>query len=68
MLMFRSFTAKPDFTSYQSVLSSINLEEINTAYTPLAKHSEGLGFAKVDDNMKRHQWRISSIYYSQKLL
>ncbi len=50
MPMFRSFTAKPDFKPYQSVPSSINLEEINTAYTPSAKRSEGLEFAEVDSN------------------
>ena len=50
MPMFRSFTAKPDFTPYKSVPSSINLEEINTAYTPSAKRSEGLEFAEVDSN------------------
>nr|WP_299423059.1 bifunctional YncE family protein/alkaline phosphatase family protein [uncultured Emticicia sp.] len=50
MPMFRSFTANPDFTPYQSVPSSINLEEINTAYTPSAKRSEGLEFAEVDSN------------------
>jgi hypothetical protein len=50
MPMFHSFTANPDFTPYQSVPSSINLEEINTAYTPSAKRSEGLEFAEVDSN------------------
>jgi YVTN family beta-propeller protein len=50
MPMFRSFTAKPDFTPYKLVPSSINLEEINTAYTPSAKRSEGLEFAEVDSN------------------
>ena len=50
MPMFRSFTAKPDFTPYQSVPSFINLGDINTAYTPSAKRSEGLEFTEVDSN------------------
>ncbi len=50
MPMFRSFTSKPDFTPYQSVPSFINLGDINTAYTPSAKRSEGLEFAEVDSN------------------
>lgn len=33
-----------------SVLLSINLGDINTAYTPSAKCSEGLVFAEVDSN------------------
>lgn len=48
--MFRSFTAKPDFTAYQLVQSNVNLKDINTAYTPAAKRSEGLNFAEVDSN------------------
>ena len=48
--MFRSFTAKPDFTPYQLVQSNVNLKDINTAYTPAAKRSEGLNFAEVDSN------------------
>ena len=48
--MFRSFTSKPDFAPYQLVVNNINLSEINTAYTPAAKRSEGLNFAEVDTN------------------
>lgn len=48
--MFRSFTIKPDFTPYQLVESNVNLKDINTAYTPAAKRSEGLNFAEVDSN------------------
>lgn len=50
MPMFRSFTSKPDFTPYQLVPSFINLGDINVAYTPSAKRSEGLDFAEVDSN------------------
>lgn len=50
MPMFRSFTAKPDFSPYQSVPSFINLDDINTAYTPSAKRSEELDFTEVDSN------------------
>ena len=48
--MFRSFTNKPDFTPYVSVPVLVNLADINTAYTPSAKRSEGLEFAEVDSN------------------
>lgn len=48
--MFRSFTSKPDFTPFQLVVNNINLNEINTAYTPAAKRSEGLNFVEVDTN------------------
>lgn len=50
MPMFCSFTSKPNFTPNQSVLLSINLGDINTAYTPSVKRSEGLVFAEVDSN------------------
>jgi len=50
MPMFRSFTSKPDYTPYQALPSNVNLEAINTAYTPSAKRSEGLEFAEVDSN------------------
>ncbi|GGD79589.1 hypothetical protein GCM10011514_49440 [Emticicia aquatilis] len=48
--MFRSFTSNPDFTPYLHIPSSINLGEINIAYTPSAKRSEGLDFAEADSN------------------
>ena len=46
--MFRSFTATPDNTPYQSVPSNVDLSAVNTAYTPSAKKSEGLDFSDVD--------------------
>lgn len=46
--MFRSFTATPNNTPYQSVPSNIDLDALNTAYTPSAKKSEGLDFSDVD--------------------
>jgi YVTN family beta-propeller protein len=48
--MFRSFTSKADVTPYQSVPSNVNLSDVNTAYTPSAKRSEGLDFAEADSN------------------
>ena len=46
--MFRSFTATPNNTPYQSVPSNVDLDALNTAYTPSAKKSEGLDFSDVD--------------------
>ena len=46
--MFRSFTATPNATPYQSVPSNVDLGAINTAYTPSARKSEGLDFSDVD--------------------
>jgi YVTN family beta-propeller protein len=46
--MFRSFTATPTTTPYQLVPSNIDLDALNTAYTPSAKKSEGLDFTDVD--------------------
>ena len=46
--MFRSFTATPNNTSCQSVPSNIDLDALNTVYTPSAKKSEGLDFSDVD--------------------
>ena len=48
MAMFRSFTATPNATPYQSVPSNVNLSAVNTAYTPSARKSEGLDFSDVD--------------------
>jgi YVTN family beta-propeller protein len=46
--MYRSFSANPDFKPYQAVPSNVNLEELNVAYTPSARKSEGLDFTEVD--------------------
>ena len=46
--MFRSFTATPNVAPYRAVPSNIDLDALNTAYTPSAKKSEGLDFADVD--------------------
>jgi len=46
--MYRSFTATPDFKPYQAVPSNVNLGELNVAYTPSARKSEGLDFTDVD--------------------
>jgi len=48
--MFRSFMSNPRSTPYQSIIPLVNLDEINTAYTPTAKLSEGLEFAEADSN------------------
>ncbi|MCY7351984.1 MAG: bifunctional YncE family protein/alkaline phosphatase family protein, partial [Cytophagaceae bacterium] len=52
--MFRSFTATPNVAPYQALPSNVDLETLNTAYTPSAKKSEGLDFAdvdRIDDNL-----------------
>lgn len=48
--MFRSFMPTSISTPYQSIIPMVNLDEINTAYTPTAKLSEGLEFAEADSN------------------
>ncbi len=48
--MYRSFTSQPDFTPFQSVEVPINLDDLNIAYTPSAKLSEGLVFDEADSN------------------
>ena len=48
--MYRSFMANPIVTPYESIVPKVNLEELNTAYTPSAKLSEGLEFAEADSN------------------
>ncbi len=48
--MYRCFTSIPDFTPFKSLPSAINIYELNTAYTPSAKRSEGLEFAEADSN------------------
>lgn len=50
MPMYRSFTAKPDFTPFEMVLNNVNLSEQNTAYSDAARRSESLNFAEVDTN------------------
>ena len=42
--------ANPISTPYNSIIPEVNLDEINTAYTPTAKPSEGLEFAEADSN------------------
>ena len=52
--MFRSFTATANLAPYQSVPGNIDLDALNTAYTPSARKSEGLNFAdvdQIDDNL-----------------
>lgn len=48
--MFRSFTNKPNFTTYNSLPSNVNLEDKNIAYTPSAIKSENLVFDGEDQN------------------
>ena len=50
MPMFKSFTSKPNFTKFNSLTSNVNLDELNTAYTPTALKSEKLVFTEVDSN------------------
>jgi hypothetical protein len=50
MPMFKSFTSKPNFTKFNSLKSNVNLDELNTAYTPTALKSEKLVFTEVDSN------------------
>ncbi|MCY7359901.1 MAG: bifunctional YncE family protein/alkaline phosphatase family protein, partial [Rudanella sp.] len=46
--MFRSFTATPNTAPYRAVPCNIDLDALNTAYTPSAKKSERLDFSDVD--------------------
>jgi len=39
MPLFRSFTAKPDFTSYTTIPANVDIDERNTAWNKLAKES-----------------------------
>jgi hypothetical protein len=50
MPMFKSFTSKPNFTKFNCLKSNVNLDELNTAYTPTALKSEKLVFTEVDSN------------------
>ncbi|MEJ7829959.1 MAG: bifunctional YncE family protein/alkaline phosphatase family protein [Segetibacter sp.] len=47
-LMWRSFTAKPDYTAFKAVPSNVNLNDINTKATASAKKSELFDFTEVD--------------------
>lgn len=53
MPMFRSFTATPNLTPFQSVPVSVNLNDVNSLATRWAKISEGFNFAEVDLNDDR---------------
>ena len=44
------FTNQPNFTPFQSVEVPVNLDDLNIAYTPSAKLSEGLVFDEADSN------------------
>ncbi|MGN6530787.1 MAG: bifunctional YncE family protein/alkaline phosphatase family protein [Ginsengibacter sp.] len=48
MPMFRSFTSTPDFTSYKSLPSNINIDERNTASNKLAEESAKFNLAVED--------------------
>ena len=46
--MWRSFTAKPDFTPFRSVACNVNLNEVNTVQSSVADMSAALDFSEVD--------------------
>jgi YVTN family beta-propeller protein len=48
--MYRSFTAKPDFTKFQSVPIGVDLEEVNKIASKWSKISDTFNFAEVDQN------------------
>lgn len=47
--MWRSFTAVPDFSTFQHVSANINLKEVNPANTPLALQSEAFNWEEEDE-------------------
>jgi YVTN family beta-propeller protein len=51
--MFRSFTNKPDFTTFKAVPVEVNLDETNKVASRWSKISEGFDFAEVDKNDDR---------------
>jgi YVTN family beta-propeller protein len=46
--IFRSFMATPNNTPYTALPATIDLDALNTAYTPSARKSEGLDFTDAD--------------------
>jgi hypothetical protein len=46
--MWRSFTEKPDLTSFVSLPANIDITQKNTAVNALSKKSEGFDFTKED--------------------
>jgi hypothetical protein len=48
MPLFRSFTAKPNFTPYTAIAANVNINERNTAMNKLAKESAKLNLAMED--------------------
>jgi YVTN family beta-propeller protein len=51
--MYRSFTAKPDFTPFQSVPIDIDLDAVNKVASRWSKLSETFDFTEVDKNDDR---------------
>ena len=51
--MFRSFTATPNFATYQSVPISVSLNDVNKVASRWSKISEGFDFTEVDKNDDR---------------
>ena len=48
MPMWRSFTSTPNYSKYQSLLSSVNLNDLNKINSPSARRSEKLDFSDAD--------------------
>lgn len=46
--MWRSFTASPNYGTFTALPSTIDLNALNTVWTPSARKSEGLDFTDVD--------------------
>jgi YVTN family beta-propeller protein len=48
MPLFRSFTASPDFTSYETIPANVDIDQRNTAWNKLAKESAKFNLAVED--------------------
>jgi len=46
--MWRSFTAKPDFTPFKSIACNVDLNEVNKVQSSVAEMSAGFDFSEVD--------------------
>jgi hypothetical protein len=48
MPLFRSFTASPDFTTYETIPANVDIDQRNTAWNKLAKESAKFNLAVED--------------------
>jgi hypothetical protein len=47
--LWRSFTSKPDYTAFDYLPVTVNLDDKNTAVNKLSRKSETFNFSKEDD-------------------